>query len=196
MTRDWRPSGAATNADDDQWFEALATVELRRLPTRAWENMDALWRQLPSAWPSTQRRLLAYILEEAVRRGEPLSAKFVKRFVPHVIRVLSPTQARSRIHNIEAARRAAAHLAKNPRASLNDLARAAGVGRDIVRQWRQFPKFKRLLRDEELIADLDAPERKFWKVDEAASEALASKSAKRRRDRRFKISRPVYQKKL
>jgi hypothetical protein len=131
------PPVTTTRADDDRLFEALAIAEIDRLPTRAWATMDGLWLQLPSVPPPMQKRLLMHMIEEAARRGDPLSPKFVKRFARHLARVLAVPEARNRIHDIEGLRAAARCRAKNPEASWGDLAHAAGLeskhARHVVR---------------------------------------------------------------
>lgn len=142
----WQPKGTTTSADDNDWFEALAIAEIERLPTRAWEGMLML---LPSAWPSTQKRLLLHMLEQAAKRGDALPAKVVK----HLARVFAVSpKARGRIqHSTEAVRSAAWCRAENPNASWADLARAAGLkskqARHVVRQWDQSTEFKRWVRE-------------------------------------------------
>jgi hypothetical protein len=143
----WQPKDTTTSADDNRWFEALTIAEIDRLSTRAWANMAGFWLHLPSAWPSTQKRLLVYMLEEAARRGDPLRPEFVKRLALHLARILAVTEARDSVHDIGALRAAARCRAENPNASWSDLARAAGLksenARHVVRQWDRFAEFKR-----------------------------------------------------
>jgi hypothetical protein len=155
MTKDWRPRGAETSADDNRRLEASAIAEIDRLPTQAWADMVGLWLQLPSAWLSTQKRLLMHMIEEAAKRGDPLSPEFVKRFARHLARILAiPKTARGSIHDVEAFRTAAQYLAWNPDASLDELASAAGLkskqARHVIRPWKQTAEFKRWVREFEL----------------------------------------------
>ena len=140
---------------DNEWIEERALAEIERLPTHAWENMTGLWRRvLPALSLSTQHRILARMFGLAAERGNPLSAKFVKRFAPHAIRLLAvPPQPRSRIRNQQGLRKAAEHRAANPKASWNELARAADVSRGTVRQWARSAVFQHLVRDAELRND-------------------------------------------
>jgi hypothetical protein len=134
-----------SSADDNEWPER-AIAELEKLPTHAWENMVALWRALPALRPTMQRRILARMIELAAERGDPLSVKLVKRLnVNQLLRV--PPRPRSRVHDQNAFRKAAEYRAANPKASWDELAKAAGAKRDTVRQWEESPKFQRLVRD-------------------------------------------------
>lgn len=119
----------------NRWYEALALAMIERSPTAAWENAIALWRGLPQAWPSTRDRILRRLLEVAAKRGDPWSANLVKRFAAATIPAFRDTKARDRVHNAEGLRKAARYIARNPKASWNELAKAAGVPRDTVRQW-------------------------------------------------------------
>jgi hypothetical protein len=197
MTKRKPPARAKLNPDDNQWFESRMIAELERLPTRAWENMGMWRRILWAPWPSTRRRLLAHMIELADKRGDPLSAKFVKRFAPHLIQALGVPQARGRIHDKEALKRAAEYRAANPKASWNDLARAAGVKRSTVRQWGQSAEFKSLVMDAELRNSLGSPK---WELHEELMrevEALEPKKKSRRPGKTgFRILRPVRPKKF
>jgi hypothetical protein len=140
-----------TWTDHDRLFEALAIAEIDRLPTRVWATMEGLWLHLPSVPPSMQKRLLMHMIEEAARRGDPLPPKFVRRFAPYMAQFLAVPEARDRIHDIEGLRAAAQCQAKNPNASLNDLAHAAGLttkhAKQVVRGWKQSAEFKRWVRE-------------------------------------------------
>jgi hypothetical protein len=139
-------------AADNAWIEEKAINELERLPTHTWENMVALWRALPALRPSTQCRILARLIELAAARGDPFSAKLVKRL--DVNRLLEvPERPRSHIRDQQAFRNAAKHQAKNPKASLGKLAKAAGVSRERVRLWKQSAEFQRWVREFEVRND-------------------------------------------
>jgi hypothetical protein len=143
------PKGAALSADENLWFEKRALAELARLPTRAWQDMLALWNWLPLAHPATRRRILVRCLELAAKRGDPLSVKIAG----HAIRELASKAPRASVHDEDGLRKAARHLARNPRASLSELAAAAGIDGKIttVRQWKMRPDFKAYLNDEEVF---------------------------------------------
>ena len=151
MTARKPPAAGKLTPADNEWIEAQTIAELERLPTHAWENMTGLWRRLlPALSVSTQRRIFARVFGLAAERGDPLSAKFVKRFARHAKRLLAvPAQPRSHIRNQQGLRIAAEHRAANPRASWNELARAADVSRGTVRQWARSALFQRLVKDAE-----------------------------------------------
>jgi hypothetical protein len=131
--------GIKVTSDDNQWFEALAIAMIERTSTAVWENAIALWRGLDtersSVWPSTRNRILRRMLEVTAVRGDPWSAKLVRRFAEVTIPAFADTKARGRVHDAEGLRKAARHKARHPQASWNELAKAAGVPRDTVRQW-------------------------------------------------------------
>jgi hypothetical protein len=142
------PKGAALSAEENLWFEKKARAELARLPTRAWQDMLALWNWLPLAHPATRRRILADCLRLTAKRGDPLSMKIAE----HVIHVLAVSgDPKAGIHDERAMRAAARHLAHNPQASLSELAAAAGLDdkKTTIRQWKTRPDFKAYLNDEE-----------------------------------------------
>src|SRR5262249_55289724 len=143
------PKGATLSADENQRLEDRAIAELKRLPTSAWADMDALWRQLPAAGPSTRRRILARCLELAHERGDPLSAKFVRRFAGHAVRELAVKAPKARVHNQKALLAAVRCLAQNPHASLSDLAAAAGMpanNKPTIAGWKKRAEFNAMLR--------------------------------------------------
>jgi hypothetical protein len=154
------PKGAERNL----WFEAAALRELERLPTRAWEDMDALWRMLPSAWPSTRQRILARCLELAEKRGDGLSAKLVNRFAKLAIAELAVRAPKARVHDEDGFRAVARHLASNPQASLSELAAAADAPKGTIRQWRKRPDFQALLNDERRLVALEQA-RRAWRLE-------------------------------
>jgi transposase-like protein len=138
------------------------------------------------------------MIELAVKRGDPLSAKFVKRFAPHLISALAvPAQARGRIHDQEGFRKAAVYRAANPKASWTNLARAVGVKPSTVRQWEQSAEFKSLVRDAELQNSLGPPKWELHQELMREVEALEPKKKSRRPGKiGFRILRPVRPKKF
>jgi hypothetical protein len=179
------PKGAAWSAEENLWFEKKALAELERLPTHAWEDMDALWRMVPSAWPSTRQRILAHCLELAAKRGEGLSAELVKRFAEPAIRELAVSTApKASVHDEDGLRKVARHLARNPLASLSELAAAAGSDegfglwagaadgkKTTVRQWMARPDFQALLNDERHLVALEQA-RRAWRLEHDGPEGL------------------------
>jgi hypothetical protein len=140
------------NTEDDLWFETTALRELKRLSTDTWGDMLALWGQLSKVAPAAQRRILACCVELASKRGDPLPAIVAK----HVIRALDPKTSRASVlHDHDRAqdgfRKLAHHLARNPRASLSELAAAAGSKKTTVRLWKARPDFQAYLNDEEVF---------------------------------------------
>ena len=162
--KNWRPKDAKRSADN-QWFEALAIAEIEKHPTSEWENMRALWLYLPSCRVSTRSRILARMIEVAAKRGNPLSAKFVRRFANVYATLAVSPKARDRIHDAKGLREAARLLAQNPKASLTALAKAAGSKKSTIRNWKKSDEFTRLLGDEQLKRDLHADEPKLWKTE-------------------------------
>jgi hypothetical protein len=158
------PKGAKLSIETNLWFEAKVLAELERLPTLSWGDMAALWGTLPSAWPSTRRRILTRCLELASERGDALPAELVKRFARPAIRELGVSKPRGRVHHDldraqDGLRKLARHLARNPRASLSELAAAAGSKKTTVRLWKARPDFQAYLNDEherERLARLDS----------------------------------------
>jgi hypothetical protein len=148
------PKGAVLSAEENLWFEEKALAELERLPTPAWEKMAALWNWIPLAHPATRQRILARCVELASKRGDPLSAKIAE----HVICELAvSTDPRASVHDEDGLRAAARHLARNPRASLSELAAAAGIDgkKTTVRQWKARPDFQAFLNDEKYLVTLE-----------------------------------------
>jgi hypothetical protein len=146
------PKGAELSAEKNLWFETTALAELERLPTPAWEDMDALWKWLPLAFPATRRRILARCLELAFERGDSFSPKFVKRFAGHAVRELAVSaNPRARVHDQEGMRAVARHLARNPQASLSELAAVAGGKKGSIRQWKGRRDFQAYLNDERFL---------------------------------------------
>ena len=146
------PKGAKLPSETNQWFETKALAELQRLPTCVWENMRGLWNWLPSAHPTTRRRILVRCLELARERGDPLSNKFVKCFAENAIGELSVSKApRARVHDESGFRAAARYSAHNPKASLSQLARAANAKKGTVRQWKRRPDFLAYEEDEKVL---------------------------------------------
>jgi hypothetical protein len=150
------PKGAALSAEENLWFEKKALAELRRLPTDRWEKMAALWGTLPSAWPSTRRRVLAACIELAAKRDDPLPVKVAE----HVIRELAPCAPRASVHHDldraeDGLRKLARHFARNPQATLSELAAATGEKKTTIRLWKLRPDFQAYLNDERWLVALD-----------------------------------------
>jgi hypothetical protein len=147
------PKGAVLSAEENLWFEEKARAELARLPTDRWEKMAALWGTLPSAWPSTRRRVLAACIELAAKRNDPLPVKIVER----VIHELASKAPRASVDDEDGLRKAARHLARNPQASLSELAVAAGFDgkKTTVRLWKLRPDFQAYLNDERWFVALE-----------------------------------------
>jgi hypothetical protein len=102
------PKGARLPAEETQRFEALAIAEITRTPTRAWQDMSAIWNMLPLMHPASRRRIIRTFLELAHKRGHALSAKWVKRFAGHVIYELETGgSSRAAVHDAEKMRKAA-----------------------------------------------------------------------------------------
>jgi hypothetical protein len=187
MAKGTIPKGAALSAEQNSWFEARALRELERLPTRSWGDMVALWRMLPSAWPSTRRRILSRCLELASKRADPLSVKIAG----HAIRELASKAPRAIVHHDldqaqDGLRKLARHLARNPRASLSELAAAAGSKKTTVRLWKARPDFQAYLNDEEFfvrgerewLARLDSERREHEQRGRAARRSKKRSSKK------------------
>jgi hypothetical protein len=155
MTARLDKCGIKVTSDDNQWFEALALATIERSPTLAWENAVALWRGLPSVWPSTRDRILRRMLVVAAKRGDPWSAKLVRRFAEAAIPAFADTKVRGRVHDAEGLQRAAHYVARHPGASWGEIAKAAGAKRETVRQWIDRADFKKHRADEELRIRLD-----------------------------------------
>jgi hypothetical protein len=150
------PKGAKISLEQNLWFEEKALAELERLPTRAWQDMLALWNWLPLAHPATRRRIIACCVELASKRGDPLPVIVAK----HVICVLDPKASRASVHHDhdlaqDSLRALARHCAHNPQASLSELATATGSKKTTVRQWKARPDFQAYLDDERFQVALE-----------------------------------------
>ena len=141
--------------DDNEWFEALAIATIERTPTLAWENAIALWRLLPSVLPFTRDRILRRMLDKAAKRGDPWSAKLVKRFAEAARLAFADTKARGRVHDAEALRRAAHYTAHHPDATAYEIAKAIGAKGSTVRQWPGRQDFQQHRKDEEYLIELE-----------------------------------------
>jgi hypothetical protein len=75
--KNFKPAGAAMTADKDEWFESRAVAELERKPTRAWDDMRALWLELGAAHPSTQKRIVARAFRLGRERGDVSPARLL-----------------------------------------------------------------------------------------------------------------------
>jgi hypothetical protein len=155
------PKGRETASRKNRWFEALALIELQSLPRVAWENMDALWRTLPLAYPSTRKRILARCFQLAAKRADRFSAKLMQRVAPLVIRELAVSEApRAGVHDQIGLKKVAWYKANKPDASLSELANAGQTTKGTVRQRLKQPEFNAWLKDEKLLAQLAAASRR------------------------------------
>jgi hypothetical protein len=151
------PKGAALSAEENLWFEKRALAELARLPTCEWQDMLALWNWLPLAHPATRRRILARCVELASKRDNPLPVKVAEQ----VSRELARAPRASVHHDLDRAkdglRKLARHFARNPQATLSELAAAAGLDgkKTTIRQWMRRPDFKVYLNDEKCLVALE-----------------------------------------
>jgi hypothetical protein len=204
------------SAADNRRIEERAIAEIKRIAPEHWKDMFSGWqRLLPALRETTQKRILVCVLDEAVKREAPLSAKLVKVLTPHLIRLLdvSPV-ARSGIHDLKGFRKVAAYLAKNPRASLNELAGKTRVKRDTIRIWKRSDELKRLVWERQLRLALkvsrDGLPGSLWELDQAEMKKievmeLDARTLKKLRmlkpklgrgKERFRIFRPVCPKKF
>jgi hypothetical protein len=77
------------SAADNRRIEERAIAEIKRIAPEHWKDMFSGWqRLLPALRETTQKRILVCVLDEAVKREAPLSAKLVKVLTPHLIRLL------------------------------------------------------------------------------------------------------------
>jgi hypothetical protein len=137
----FKPKSAELSDNDNRWFEKTAVSEIRRMPTGAWESMDALWRFLPLAHPATRKRLLSLCLHLAVERGDGFSAKLLMRFSEVAIPELQVSRsARSHAHDEKKLLLAAQYRARNPSVSRSATAAAVGLpGKKTT--IRGYPRF-------------------------------------------------------
>ena len=89
------PAGAGMTPDDDEWFESRTVAELERLPTRAWNDMLALWFNLRAAHPSTQKRIVARAFRLCRERGEAAPARLLEA-LDLILAVLDPRTSQRR----------------------------------------------------------------------------------------------------
>jgi hypothetical protein len=142
------PRGAKMTPDEDEWFEALVTRELGRLPAAAWgERAIGLWLMLPHAYPATRRRLLIRMLEKCRDEGAAPPARLVQM----IIRELGVKKfPRSRVADRDKMRAAAEFSARNPGASLAEIAAAAGSPgkKTTILSYKNNLEFQRYRNDE------------------------------------------------
>lgn len=149
--KDRIPKNSRLSVEKNRHFEALAIREISRMPTRAWQNMSALWSMLPLMETASRRRVLCLFLKLAHKRGNALSVKFVKRFAWHFIRELGvSTGSKAEVHAVDKMRKAAEHLANHPKASLSEIAKAAGIPKKktTVQAWKKRKDFQAFYNDE------------------------------------------------
>jgi hypothetical protein len=141
----------------------------------------------------TRDRILRRILIEADNRDEPWPAQLVKNFAKVGKLAFADTQARARIHDGEGLQMAARFVGHHPRASLSEIAKAAGATREIVREWRKRPDFAKYMKDEEFLirttnTALELSEKR--RLDEKATRlAIASWRLQRQRSKYVKTLR-------
>jgi hypothetical protein len=140
----------------NDWFEQLALCEIERLPTAAWEDL-IVWRWLPKAFPATRKRILARFLSVAQKRGEALSARFVRRFAGHACREIGAKPIQTAVRDQTGFQAAARYRARHPGASWNDLAKATSVKKSTLRQWRGRADFEKHIEDEKARLELNRP---------------------------------------
>jgi hypothetical protein len=136
-------------------FEALALAMIEQSPTATWKNAIPLWRGLPSVRSYTRDRILRRMLEVAVKRGDPWSAKLVERFAEAAILAFADTKARGRVHDAKALQLAARYKAHHPDATAYEIAKAVGVKSSTVRQWPDRRDFQQHRKDEEFLIELE-----------------------------------------
>lgn len=170
--RDVIPAGSSLTAEEDAWFEGLAIREFDRLPTSAWDNALMFWRWLPHAHPSTRRRLLEYLLLKCTARRDAFPVKLAVWIGRELNASPSP---RARVHDPAKMRAAARFYARNPKASLAEIAVAAGVPRKnktTVRGFKERPEFKKSLLDEQILFKLEQARTALASGDEEDARAL------------------------
>lgn len=154
MKKNVVPAKASLTADDDAWFEALQVREFNSLPTSAWDHALAFWQMLPKAHPSTRRRLLMDLLARcADRRDAP-----PQQLVDWIGRELNVSKRpRARVRDPAKLREAAKFEARNPSASLEEIAAAIGIPgkKTTILSFRKNPEFKRYLSDEKFLFELE-----------------------------------------
>ena len=152
-TRPVIPAGSSLPPSDDEDFERIAMAELERLPPDVWRKALKFWRLLPKAHPSTRRRLLAHAVDIVAKSGSALPSEIAKA----VIAELGVSKApRSRLRTEAQMRLAARYKAQNPDASLDELAKAAGIPgkRTTAKSYLERPEFKRFRADEFFLLEL------------------------------------------
>ncbi|MGB9043804.1 MAG: hypothetical protein WCC81_15180 [Pseudolabrys sp.] len=145
------PKGARLSAEENQRIEALAIAEIAKMPTRAWQDMSAVWNTLPLMHPASRRRIIRTFLLLAHKRGHALPAKWVKRFACHVIYELDVADSsRAAVHQGEKLREVARYHVHHPKASLNQIAAAIGMPKKktTVRSWLERQDYKAFYNDE------------------------------------------------
>lgn len=98
----------------------------------------------------------------AAKRGDPWSAKLVKRFTQAAIPAFPDTKARGRVRDAEGLKLAAFYKAHHQNASWDEMAKAAGTKRETVRQWVKRADFKKHRADEEQRIELAEWRARRW----------------------------------
>jgi hypothetical protein len=144
------PTKGSFTDEEDAWFEAMELHELDRLPTSAWESAPAFWGMLPKARPATRRRLLFRLLSLCAGRDAP-------RLVDCIGRDLKlPISPRNRVRDQSKLQEAARFQARNPTATLKEIAAAVGAPgkKTTILNFRRKPEFQKCLSDEQCLLEL------------------------------------------
>jgi hypothetical protein len=122
-----------------------------------WKSLeeDEIWPSFSRARPATRRRLIAHFLQVCSDLGDPL---------PKVLADLAASELKSgkaprnRIADLPRAMKAARFWARNPNASLSEIAVAVGLkssNKTTVREWKRRPLFRRAYRDEAWLIEIE-----------------------------------------
>jgi hypothetical protein len=135
------------SAEDDEFFERTAIAEFQRLPAVHWPHFLKLWRWLPRANPATQGRIIQRALELCTERQE-----FPPRELTEASgRLLAGKKPRDRVQKTAERLEAARLLARNPKLSNHEIARAAGTSHQNLSIWRAQPSFTALIEEERIL---------------------------------------------
>jgi hypothetical protein len=136
------PAGAVMTADEDERFERTASAELGRLPTRAWDDMLALWFQLGALHQATRKRVLSRALRLCGARGDPPPTKLLDAVDREFYAGREPRSRPDENRVRQAARmRARGH-------SYRTIAKTLGVSPSTVHGYERNPEFNAERADE------------------------------------------------
>jgi hypothetical protein len=138
----------------DEFLEEFLLYHFDRIPVSEWNDSGELWISLKWADPATAKRIIAHALQICADRGEILPDRLAAAAISYLVR----SRSRNRIQDREKLIKAATFQARYPKASLRQIAQAAGVDHTVVREWK-----KQFIYKMELVRQLTVHAEKAYK---------------------------------